>query len=43
MDAHGSGAGTYGMLDNKNSLQDSEVEKLEAELNNVIIELARMK
>ena len=31
------------MLDNKNSLQDSEVEKLEAELNNVIIELARMK
>ncbi len=31
------------MLDNKNSLQDSEVEKLETELNNVIIELARMK
>ena len=31
------------MLDNKNSLQNSEVEKLEAELNNVIIELARMK
>ena len=31
------------MLDNKNNLQDSEVEKLESELNNVIIELARMK
>ena len=31
------------MLDNKNSLQDSEIGKLEAELNNVIIELARMK